>query len=122
MIPAFYQCREKDESKVGLWSLTEHLNTGTATGKLVLTVMPEVVGSERNLISERTKAGMKAARDCGSRGARPAKMTEKQLGMAEFMLTDPASTGQQVAYQFGVHRGWHSPADRAGQHRPTSVR
>jgi DNA-binding phage protein len=49
---------------------------------------------------------MKAARDCGSRGgARPAKMTEKQLGMAEFMLTDPSNTGQQVADQFGVHRG-----------------
>jgi transposase-like protein len=32
-------------------------------------------------------------------------MTEKQLGMAEFMLTDPSNTDQQVADQFGVHRG-----------------
>lgn len=56
-------------------------------------------------MSERTKASMKAVLDRGSRGGRPAKMTEKQLGMAEFMLTDPSNTGQQVADQFGVHRG-----------------
>jgi len=105
LIPAFYQCREKDESKVGLRNLTEHLDTGTATGKLVLTVISAMAEFERNLMSERTKAGMKAARDRGSRGGRPAKLTEKQLGVAEFMLTDPGNTGQQVADQFGVHRG-----------------
>lgn len=110
MIPAFYQCREKDESKVGLWSLTEHLDTSTSTGKLVLTVISEMAEFERNLISERTKAGMKAARDRGSRGGHPAKLTKRQLGMAEFMLTDSSNTGQKVADQFGVHRGtlsWH---------------
>ncbi len=93
------------EAKVGLRSLTEHLDTNTATGKLIFTVISAMAEFERNLISERTKAGMKAARDRGSRGGRPAKMTEKQLGMAEFMLTDPSNTGQQVADQFGVHRG-----------------
>jgi DNA invertase Pin-like site-specific DNA recombinase len=93
------------EAKVGLRSLTEHLDTSTATGKLLFTVISAMAEFERNLISERTKADMKAARDSGSRGGRPAKLSEKQLGMAEFMLTDPATTGQQVADQFGVHRG-----------------
>lgn len=90
---------------VGLRSLTEHLDTSTATGKLVFTVISAMAEFERNLISERTKAGMKAARDRGSRGGRPAKLNEKQLGIAERLLTDPLTTGQQVADHFGVHRG-----------------
>lgn len=60
---------------------------------------------ERNLISERTKVGTKAARDRGSRGGCPSKLTSKQLDMAEAMLVDPKITGQQVADEFGVHRG-----------------
>lgn len=93
------------EAKVGLRSLTEHLDTSTATGKLVFTVISAMAEFERNLISERTKAGMRAARDRGSRGGRPSKLNDKQLRMAELMLSDPSHTGQQVAEQFGVHRG-----------------
>lgn len=88
-----------------LRNLTEHLDTSTAKGKLVFTVISAMAEFERNLMSERAKAGMKAARNCGSRGGRPAKMTEKQLGMTEFMLIDPNNTGQQVVDQFSVHRG-----------------
>lgn len=90
---------------VGLRSLTEHLDTSTATGKLIFTVIAAMAEFERNLISERTRAGMKAARDRGRRGGRPAKLTDRQLGMAELLLADPGTTAQQVAEQFGVHRG-----------------
>ncbi|CAO3435573.1 recombinase family protein [Azospirillum doebereinerae] len=93
------------EAKVGLRSLTEHLDTSTATGKLVFTVISAMAEFERNLISERTKAGMKAARDRGSRGGRPSKLSRKQLDMAETMLSNPTITGQQVADEMGVHRG-----------------
>ncbi|WP_345774211.1 helix-turn-helix domain-containing protein [Azospirillum argentinense] len=48
---------------------------------------------------------MAAARAKGHRGGRPAKLTDRQLGMAERLLADPVTTGQQVADQFGVHRG-----------------
>ncbi|KAA1052531.1 Resolvase, N-terminal domain [Azospirillum argentinense] len=72
---------------------------------MVFTVISAMAEFERNLISERTKAGMAAARAKGRRGGRPSKLTDRQLGMAERLLADPAVTGQQVADQFGVHRG-----------------
>lgn len=89
---------------VGLRSLTEHLDTNSATGKLLFTVISAMAEFERNLISERTKAGMRAARDRGARGGRPVKLSDRQLSMAEALLNDPNNTGQQVAEQFGVHR------------------
>lgn len=90
---------------VGLRSLTEHIDTSTAAGKLVFTVIAAMAEFERNLISERTRAGMAAARAKGRRGGRPAKLTDKQLGLADLLMADPSTTGQQVADQFGVHRG-----------------
>ncbi|MGY0794293.1 recombinase family protein [Azospirillum argentinense] len=90
---------------VVLRSLTESIDTGGAVGRLVFTVISAMAEFERNLISERTKAGMAAARAKGRRGGRPSKLTDRQLGMAERLLDDPAVTGQQVADQFGVHRG-----------------
>ncbi|WP_109074635.1 recombinase family protein [Azospirillum sp. TSH20] len=59
------------EAEVGLRSVTEHLDTSTATGKLVFTVISTMAEFERNLISERTKAGMKTARNRESLGGRP---------------------------------------------------
>ncbi|MBB3268839.1 DNA invertase Pin-like site-specific DNA recombinase [Azospirillum sp. OGB3] len=90
---------------VGLRSLTEHIDTSNAAGKLVYTVIAAMAEFERNLISERTKAGMAVAREKGRRGGRPAKLTDKQLALADVLMADPSTTGQQVADQFGVHRG-----------------
>ena len=90
---------------VRLRSLTESLDTSTATRKLVFRVIAAMAEFERNLISERTPAGMRAARDQGWRGGRPVKMTDRQLGMAKTLLAAPGTTAKQVADQFGVHRG-----------------
>ncbi|HYG89937.1 MAG TPA: recombinase family protein, partial [Azospirillum sp.] len=75
-----------------------------ATGKLVFTVIAAMAEFERNLIVERTRAGLAAARDRGRRGGRPPKLNDRQLAMAEAALADPSNTGTEVAAQFGVHR------------------
>src|SRR6266571_3440962 len=56
---------------INLVSLTEHINTTTATGKLFFQFIAMLAEFERNLISERTKAGLDAARARGRVGGRP---------------------------------------------------
>lgn len=89
---------------VALRSLTESLDTSNAAGKLIFTVIATMAEFECNLIAERTRAGLSAAKERGRRGGRPRKLNDRQLAMAEAALANPAHTGAEVAAQFGVHR------------------
>src|SRR6266700_5026941 len=69
---------------VALVSLTEHIDTTTATGKLFLQFIAMLAEFERNLISERTKAGLAAARARGRVGGRPpVKPTDTKVVIAK---------------------------------------
>ena len=54
-------------------SLTEAIDTSTSGGKLIFSVLGAIAEFERALISERTKAGLEAARLRGRKGGRPRK-------------------------------------------------
>jgi DNA invertase Pin-like site-specific DNA recombinase len=70
--------------RIALVSLTEHIDTTTATGKLFLQFMAMLAEVERNLISERTKAGLTAARARGRVGGRPSiKPTDPKVVIAK---------------------------------------
>jgi DNA invertase Pin-like site-specific DNA recombinase len=56
---------------VGLKSLQENIDTTTSAGKLIFHVFRALAGFERNLIVERTQAGLAAARARGRVGGRP---------------------------------------------------
>ena len=56
---------------VQLVSLKEQLDTGTPTGKLLFTLMSALAQFERDVIAERTKEGLRAARARGRKGGRP---------------------------------------------------
>ena len=60
-----------EEREVGLRSLNEDLDTTTANGRLIFHVMAALAEFERGLLSERTQAGLRAARDRGRVGGRP---------------------------------------------------
>jgi DNA invertase Pin-like site-specific DNA recombinase len=69
---------------IALVSLTEHIDTTTATGTLFLQFMAMLAEFERNLISERTKAGLVAARARGRVGGRPPiKSTDTRVVIAK---------------------------------------
>src|SRR5918911_842387 len=57
---------------VAFKSLTENIDTSTATGTLVFQIFGALAEFERNLITERTVAGLEAARARGRKGGRPA--------------------------------------------------
>jgi DNA invertase Pin-like site-specific DNA recombinase len=71
---------------VALRSLTEHIDTGTAAGKMLYAVLGAVAQFERDTIRERTVAGMAAARRRGERIGRPPALTPSQLAEARTML------------------------------------
>lgn len=85
-------------------SLNENINTTTAVGQLAFHVIGSIAQFERQLISERTKAGLAAARARGRRGGRKAKLTPLDIKKAKAMLSDPKITKAEVANHFNVSR------------------
>ncbi len=63
-----------DNRKIGFKSLTEQIDTTTSGGKLIFHIFGALAEFERNLIRERTNAGLQAARARGRVGGRPKKL------------------------------------------------
>ena len=87
---------------VHLVSLKENLDTTTATGKLMLTMLSALSQFERDLIAERTIDGLKAARARGRCGGRPRSGTDKDRQQALAMYDANVMTNGEIAAKFGV--------------------
>jgi DNA invertase Pin-like site-specific DNA recombinase len=89
---------------VAFESVTEAIDTTTASGKLVFNIFASLADFERHLIGERTRAGLAAGRARGRMGGRPPALTPRQLREARLLLTDPEATVTAVAERYGVSR------------------
>lgn len=89
---------------VGFESLAERLDTTSAGGELIFHLFASMAQFERRLNSERTRAGLKAARARGRNGGRPPILSISQLRQAKRLLDDPEVTAREVAHTFGVSR------------------
>lgn len=89
---------------VGFLSLTENIETGNAAGKLIFHVFASLAEFERNLIRERTRAGLDAARARGRFGGRKPKLDVKQAREIRALLRDPQVKLSDVAKRYGVSR------------------
>lgn len=85
-------------------SLSEKIETGNAAGKLVFHVFAALAEFERNLIRERTRAGLAAARARGRKGGRKPSLDEKQIREIKALLRDPQISVSDVAKRYGVSR------------------
>ena len=81
-----------DTAGVGLRSVQENIDTTSIGGRLVFHLFSALAEFERNLIRERTVAGLAAARARGRRGGRKAKMSKADVRKAAAMLLDPLMT------------------------------
>ncbi|MCZ4128817.1 recombinase [Marinobacter lutaoensis] len=93
-----------EEQKIGFESLQEKIETTSASGKLVFHVFAALAEFERNLISERTQAGLKAARARGRSGGRKQKLKQKDIKEIKALLKDPNIPVSDIAKRFGVSR------------------
>jgi len=75
--------RERD---VALRSLTDHIDTGTAAGRMLYAVLGAVAQFERDVLRERTVAGMRAAKKRGEHIGRPSALSRTQIREAKKML------------------------------------
>jgi DNA invertase Pin-like site-specific DNA recombinase len=90
---------------IGLKVLTgqgAQIDTTSSHGRLVFGMFASLAEFERELIIERTQAGLKAARARGRMGGRPRKMDIHTLNMAMSAMSDKKSVAKQVAKRLGI--------------------
>ncbi len=92
------------ERGVGFRSLQENIDTTTAGGKLVFHIFASLAEFERDLIRERTMAGLEAARARGRSGGRPKALDEKKLQLASRLMRSREMTIPEVCQAVGVGR------------------
>ena len=82
-------------------SLTDSIDTSTPSGRFFFHVMASLAEMERELIVERTKAGLEAAKKLGRRGGRKRKMTDSKLSAATKLLENGVLP-KDVANNLGI--------------------
>jgi DNA invertase Pin-like site-specific DNA recombinase len=95
------------ERGIGLKVLTGQgaaIDTTTASGKLVFGIFAALAEFERELISERTIAGLAAARARGRSGGRPYKMTPAKLRLAMASMGKPGTNVSDLCTELGITR------------------
>jgi DNA invertase Pin-like site-specific DNA recombinase len=89
---------------IGFKSLQENIDTTTSGGKLIFHVFGALAEFERELIRERTNAGLKAARARGRFGGRPTVLDETKAAMARSLHGDPNNSVQEICTTLGISK------------------
>lgn len=95
------------ERGIGLKVLTGQgaaIDTTTASGKLVFGIFAALAEFERELISERTLAGLASARARGRKGGRPYKMTAAKVRLAMASMGKPGTKVSELCAELGITR------------------
>jgi len=93
------------KKEVGLVSLQDALDTTTPQGRLVFTLFAALAEFERDVIRERTKAGLTAARARGRKGGRPKGLSKQALAKAaKTLFAQKDKTAQEIAAILGISR------------------
>ena len=92
------------DSGMYFMSLQEKIDTTSTSGKLIFHIFAALAEFEREIISERTKAGLKAARARGRFGGRHKKLNEQQTQMVKKMWKDHSITINEICRTFDISR------------------
>ena len=100
--------KKMQEMEVSFHSIQDGINTNTATGRFTFNIFASLAEFEREIISERTKAGLNSARARGRKGGRPAgysKETIKKIKSVKILYDATNSPSvQEIADNFKISR------------------
>ena len=83
-------------------SLTETIDTSSPSGAFLVTVLCALSSMEREILIQRIRSGLTAARDRGRVGGRPQKITEEQKSLAKQLLQDPQNSVASICRSLGI--------------------
>lgn len=95
------------ERQIGLRSLNDPVDTTTPQGRLITNVFASIAEFERDLIRERTKAGLASARARGRNGGRPPGLSKEAQNVAiaaEALYKQGSLSAQQIAAQLSISK------------------
>lgn len=95
---------ELETQGVAFKSLHENIDTSTPSGKLIFHIFGALSEFERNLIKERTNAGLTAARARGRVGGRPNKLSDRKQQIAKDMYNSKKYTIQAICEDLGISK------------------
>lgn len=90
--------------EIGFVSLQENIDTTTSGGKLVFYIFGALAEFERDIIRDRTQAGLQAARARGRQGGRPPKLNKKQISMAKKLMKDETNSIKDICATLNISK------------------
>lgn len=90
--------------KIGFQSITENIDTTTSGGKLIFHIFGALAEFERDIIRERTKAGLLAARARGRFGGRPKALNTKKASIAQALYKDKNNSITDICKTLNISR------------------
>ena len=96
--------RALDEAGIGLMSLQEKIDTGSSGGRLIFHMFGALAEFERNLIRERTQAGLSAARARGRKGGRPKTLDPAKRQVAVQLYDAKHHTIAEICRMMGISK------------------
>lgn len=96
-----------NDKEIGLQSLNDPVDTTTAQGRLIFNIFGSLAEFERELIKERTIAGLEAAREKGNVGGRPKGLSKKAQNTAltaEYLYKEEKLSVNEIIDQLGIGR------------------
>jgi DNA invertase Pin-like site-specific DNA recombinase len=93
-----------EKNNINFVSITEKVETNSAAGKLIFHLFGALSEFERQLIRERTKAGIAAARARGRKGGRRPSLDQGKIKEIKALMADPTIKVSVIAKRYGVSR------------------
>ena len=90
--------------KIGFKSITEAIDTTTSGGKLIFHIFGALAEFERDIIRERTEAGLTAARARGRKGGRPKALNRRKAQQAQTLYNDKTNTIDDICRTLKISR------------------